>query len=144
MRIIDLRNCDEIIESIKYLPDNKAAGLDSIVAELLKSGGLSLVKALIEMIQQVWIEETLPESWTEGLLCPVYKKFDWKNYRIICLLNVAYKVLAKVLHSRLLPYANAVVQQFNITTHHLFIDFKATYETIARNEIYVIVVELDN
>jgi hypothetical protein len=56
--IIDLRSCDEIIESIKYLPDNKVAGLDSIAAELLKSGRPSLVKAPNEMIQQVRIGET--------------------------------------------------------------------------------------
>jgi hypothetical protein len=28
--------------------------------------------------------------------------------------------------------------EFNITTRHLFIDFKAAYDTITRNEIYVI------
>jgi hypothetical protein len=49
------------------------------------------------MIQQVWISETLLESWTEGLLCPVYKKGD------------------KL----------------------------AAYDTITRNENYVIMVELD-
>jgi hypothetical protein len=64
----------------------------------------------------------------------------------------------------LLPHANAAVQhyqvgfqsgksttdqlfalrqilkkcsEFNITTHHLFKDFKAAYETIIRNEVYV-------
>jgi hypothetical protein len=68
-----------------------------------KGCGPSLVNALNEMIQQVWIGETLPESWTEGVLCPVYKKcdkLDCKNYRGICLLNVAYKVFAKVLQTR--------------------------------------------
>jgi hypothetical protein len=75
-------------------------------------------------------------------------------------LNVAYKVFAKILYDRLLPYATAAVQhyqagfqsgesttdhfvalhqilekcnEFNITTHHLFIDFKAAYDTIIRN-----------
>jgi hypothetical protein len=33
--------------------------------------------------------------------------------------------------------------EFNITTHHFFISFKAAYDTITRNEIYVIMVELD-
>jgi hypothetical protein len=66
----------------------------------------------------------------------------------------------------LLPNANAAVQhyqagkstteqlfalrqilekcnEFNITTHHLFIDFKAAYDTIIRNEVYVGMSELN-
>jgi hypothetical protein len=39
-------------------------------------------------------------------------KPDCKNYRGICHLKVAYKIFAKVLHSCLLPYANAVVQHY--------------------------------
>jgi hypothetical protein len=77
---------------------------------------------------------------------------------------VTYKAFAKILNDRLLPHANAAVQhnqagfksgksttdqlfalrqilekcnEFNITTHHLFIDFKAAYDTILRNEVYV-------
>jgi hypothetical protein len=33
--------------------------------------------------------------------------------------------------------------EFNITPHHLFIDFKAAYETIIRNEVYVGMSELN-
>jgi hypothetical protein len=46
----------------KYLKNNKAAGSDSISAELLKNGGPNLVNALHELIQQAWTSETLPES----------------------------------------------------------------------------------
>jgi hypothetical protein len=80
-------------------------------------------------------------------------------------LNVTYKVFTKILYDRLLPHANAAVQhyqagfqsgksttdqlfalrqilekcnEFNITTHHLFIDFKAAYDTIIKNEVYKI------
>jgi hypothetical protein len=89
---------------------------------------------------------------------------------LICLLNVTYKVFAKTLYDRLLPHANVAVQhyqagfqsgystteilfalhqilekcnEFNITTHHLFIDFKAAYDTIIRNEVYVGMSELN-
>jgi hypothetical protein len=84
-------------------------------------------------------------------------------------LNVTYKVFANILYDRLLPHAKAAVQhyqagfqsgksttdqlfalrqilekcnEFNITTHHLFIDIKAAYDTI-RNEVYVGMSELN-
>jgi hypothetical protein len=171
---IDLPSREEIDEALKYL-NNKANGVDSIAPELLKNGGPNLVDGLHEVIQHAWTSETLPRSWTKGLLCPVYKKgdkVDSKNYRGICLLNVTYKVFAKILYDRLLPDANATVQhyhagfqsgksttdqlfacilrqilekcnEFNFTTHHLFIDFKAAYDTIIRNEVYVGMSELN-
>jgi hypothetical protein len=45
---------------LKYLKNNKAAGTNSIAAELLKNGGPNLVDAVI---QQAWTSETLPRSW---------------------------------------------------------------------------------
>jgi hypothetical protein len=83
---------------------------------------------------------------------------------------VTYKVFSKILYDRLLPHANAAVQhyqvgfqsgklttdqlfalrqilvkcnEFNITTHHLFIDFNAAYDSIIRNEVYVGMSELN-
>jgi hypothetical protein len=80
---IDLPSREEIEGALKYLKNNKAAGADSIAAELLKNGGPYLVDALHAVIQQAWNSETLLRSWTEGVLCPVYKKgdkLDFKNY----------------------------------------------------------------
>jgi hypothetical protein len=97
-------------------------------------------------------------------------KLDCKNYGWICLLNVTYKVFTEILYDHLLPHANTAVQhyqagfqsgkpktdqllalrqvlekfnEFNITTHHLFIDFKAAYDTIIRNEVYAGMSELN-
>jgi hypothetical protein len=85
-------------------------------------------------------------------------------------LNMTYKVVAKILYDRLLLHANETVlnyqagfqsgksatdqlsalhqilekyNEFNITTHHLFIDFKAAYDTIIRNKVYVGMSELN-
>jgi hypothetical protein len=69
---IDLPSCEKIEGALKYLKNNKATGADSITAELLKNGGPNLVDALHEVIQQAWTSETLPRSWNEGLLCPLY------------------------------------------------------------------------
>jgi hypothetical protein len=81
---------EEIEVALKYLKNNKAA------AELLENSVPNLVDALREVIQQAWTGETLPRSWTEWVLCPVYKKgdkHDCKNYLRICLLNVTPKNL---------------------------------------------------
>jgi hypothetical protein len=84
---IDLPSREEIEGALKYLKNNKAAGADSIAAELLKNGGPNLVDALHAVTQQARTGETLPRSWTEEVLCPVYKKgdkLDCKNFRGIC------------------------------------------------------------
>jgi hypothetical protein len=73
---INLPSREKIERALKDLRNDKAAGADSIAAELLKNGEPNLVDALHEVIQQTWTSETLPRSWTEGVLCPLYKKGD--------------------------------------------------------------------
>jgi hypothetical protein len=50
---IDLPSREKIKGALKYLKNNKEAGVDSITAEHA-------------VIQQAWTGETLPRSWTEG------------------------------------------------------------------------------
>jgi hypothetical protein len=102
----------EIEGALKYIKNNKAAGTDSIAAKLLKNCGPNLVDALHAVIQQA---ETLPRSWTEGVLCPVYKKgdkLDCKNYRGICLLNVTDNSSPKFYTTAFYP---TLTRSFSIT-----------------------------
>jgi hypothetical protein len=55
---IDLPSREEIEGRSKYLKNNKAAGSDSISAELLKNDSPNMVDALHEMILQAWTSET--------------------------------------------------------------------------------------
>jgi hypothetical protein len=87
---IELTSREEIEGALKYLKNNKAAGSDFIAAELLKNGEPNLMDASHD---------------SAGL---DYR--DTKNYRGIFLLNLTYKVFAKILYNRLLPHANAAVQ----------------------------------
>ena len=158
----------EVEEEIRRLKNNKAAGNDHLPSELLKHGGDALARALHWVIGKIWDEETLPEEWMEGIVCPIYKKgdkLDCGNYRAITLLSAAYKVLSQLLCRRLTPIAKDFVGQyqagfmgarattdqifalrqvlqkcreFNVTTHHLFIDFRAAYDTIDREELWTI------
>jgi hypothetical protein len=62
--------CREEIEmALKYLKNNKAAY--SVAAELLKNDGPQLVDALKEVIQLAWTSDTLLDSWTTWIECPV-------------------------------------------------------------------------
>ena len=169
---VDLPTYGEVKNAIASLKNNKSPGPDSIPAELFKHGGEKLVDVLHNVIVRVWQSEILPEEWLNGALCPLHKKGDklyCSNYRGICLLNTAYKVFARLLYTRLEPYAEdctgdyqagfradrstsdqifAIRQilektrEFNIETHHLFIDFKAAYDTINRMEMLKIMKEL--
>ncbi|XP_038116830.1 uncharacterized protein LOC119769021 [Culex quinquefasciatus] len=66
----------------------------------------NLTKILHQIILRIWCEEQLPTDWLDGLVTPIYKKgqrLDCANYRGITILNAAYKVLSRILWSKLRP-----------------------------------------
>ena len=156
----------EIQQEIKKLKNNKAAGKDRLPAELFKYGGEKLARALHSVITKIWEEEKLPEEWMDGVVCPIYKKgdkLDCCNYRGITLINAAYKILSQILCRRLSPLAKSFVgpyqagftgarattdqifslrqilekcREYNVPTHHIFIDFKAAYDTVDREQLW--------
>jgi hypothetical protein len=88
---------EEINETIKNMKPNKAAGPDEILPEFIKNGGLTLKQKIHKLIVKIWKQEKIPGEWSEGILCPMYKKLDRKqcnNYRGTSLLNITYKFFA--------------------------------------------------
>lgn len=170
--IIEPPTRQEVKDALNGLKNNKSPGPDGLPVELFKHAGSVVLDVLHGIVQSVWNNEILPEEWLEGALCPLHKKGDkllCENYRGICLLNSGYKVFAKILHSRLMPYAESVVgeyqcgfrrdrsttdqlfnvrlilqkgREFKINTHHLFIDFKAAYDSVKRLELFRVMHEL--
>lgn len=71
------------------------------MSELLKEGGSTLIMNLKQLINKIWIEETMPKPWQVSvLLCTIYKKLDvidFKNYKVISLLNAPYKDLSNTI-----------------------------------------------
>jgi len=157
---------EEVREVVVALKNNKSTGSDNIPAELFKYGGEALLHSLHDLLVNIWRTEELPQEWKVGIICPLYKKgdkLDCTNYRGITLLNVAYKILANVLYNRLLPYAEAAIgeyqcgfrkdrstsdqmfsirqilekyREFQKDTHHLFVDFKAAYDSVLRDKLW--------
>lgn len=156
---------EEVRISIQSLKNNKSPGSDGLAAELFKAGGDNLVGCMHQIMVRIWKEECMPDEWNKSIICPIFKKGDrleCSNYRGISLLNVAYKILSKIICLRLKPYMEYNIgkyqcgfrpgksttdqiftlrqilektREFNITTHHLFVDFKAAYDSIERDEL---------
>ena len=58
------------------------------MSELLKYGGVSMVKMLGKLYALIWKEECVPMKWREGLIVSLFKKGDKEdpgNYRGIML-----------------------------------------------------------
>lgn len=153
------------------LTNRKIPEKDNLPAELVKFGGMRTITAIHKIIQQIWIEEILPKDWEEGVICPIYKKgdkFECGNYRGITLLNVAYKILSITIKNRLEPYIEQILGEyqagfrrnrstldqlftvrqtlrrweFGIDVFQLFIDFKQAYDSIDKESLHSVMLNL--
>ena len=87
---------------------NKASGCDGI-PELFKALKDDAIKVLHSICQQIWKTQQQPQDWKRSILIPTPKKGSTKecaNHRTTVLISHASKVKVKILHARLLHYAN--------------------------------------
>ncbi len=166
-----LPSIEEVAAAIKKLKNNKAPGDDGLPGELFKAGGECLRELIHKLIVSIWSEERLPKEFKTSVICPLFKKgckLECKNYRGISLLPTAYKILSNILAARLEPLAEDFLQSYqagfrrglsttdqifclrlitqksyemNTEVLNLFIDFKAAYDTIIREELWGIMVQ---
>jgi hypothetical protein len=152
----------EMEAAIRKLKNNKAPGMDLIQAEMIRNAGTEYFKHLHHLIVKTWLTETIPEEWNLSIIFPIHKKGDvtiCTNYRGISFLCITYKKISNILFQRLSPYVENIIgdyqcgfrqgistseqifnirqilekcSEFGIEAHHLFIDFKAAYDSIDR------------
>jgi sorting nexin-29 len=157
---------EEIEEAIEKLKNNKAPGINSIQAALLKYGSQEFIQILQKLLELTWRKESIPNEWRNRIICPLHKRGDplqCINYRGMTLLNTTYKVFSKILYAKLLPYAEKVLGNYksgfqrgkstldlihtlkqilektgelSIETHHLFINFSSAYDSINRYQLF--------
>ena len=97
----------EVSHAVKAIRNNKSAGSDGIVSELIKYGGKPLCEMLLAVLNLVWDNEYAPSYWREGLIVSLFKKGDREdpdNYRGITLLNVVGKLYSRMINNRLLKH----------------------------------------
>ena len=100
----DLPSTEELQRAIRCLRNHKAAGASAILPEMVKCGGAAFREGFLSLIRKVWEEGSLPQAWKDANLVPIPKKGDLSlcdNWRGIALLDVAGKVVVRLVQNRL-------------------------------------------
>ena len=98
----------EVEKAINQLKNDRAAGINRIIGEIMKEGGEILTQAVGKMCCEAWRLEQVPRDWMQGVIFPLYKEGDNRdplNYRGITLLSIVGKVYNRVLTERLVRFA---------------------------------------
>ena len=116
----------EVQQTIKDLPNGKAAGIDGIPHEFWKTladrhvnrtkaniPSFDIVKCLTTVYNDIEKYGVSPTTnFAKGWMCPIYKKGDTAeicNYRPITVLNTDYKIMTRILTTRLSVVAPKLV-----------------------------------
>jgi hypothetical protein len=94
----------ELNLAINSLSSKKAPGSDGIVNEVWKNLNDRHRLTLLDCINDVWRQETLPDNWSEIIVVPIYKKgshSDPQNFRPISLVNTCLKLITSLMTIRL-------------------------------------------
>uniref|UniRef100_A0A3B1J3P5 Reverse transcriptase domain-containing protein n=1 Tax=Astyanax mexicanus TaxID=7994 RepID=A0A3B1J3P5_ASTMX len=104
---------EEIIEVIKGLHDGKTPGPDGLPAELYKACVNEVINLLQNYFNEGLSEGKMNEDFYKSVITLIYKKGDQNeldNWRQISLLNIDYKILAKILMNRLNQHLEKIIE----------------------------------
>ena len=156
----------EIKSAINKLKNYKSPGPDGLPAEFYKCGTNALAPVIKAQTDIIWREGRIPNSWKNGTIIVLPKKgnlSECKNWRGITLLNTIIKILAIVIHDRLLPVVDELLRpeqagfrknrsctdhvntlriiveqsvEWQAKLYLLFVDFERAFDTIHRTAIW--------
>ena len=89
-----------------------------MLSKLIQAGGSKLYDEIHKPILLIWNKKKLPLEWWESIIVPIHKKGDRKNFNNfegITLLCPSYKILSKVLLSRMHTYTNENIGKYECT-----------------------------
>ena len=111
-RPFDMKEIREVVFSMKH---NRAPGPDSIPAEFFQEFWDTIKDDLFNLFQDFHAGTLNIERLNFGVVTLIPKvpnAIDIKAFRPICLLNVCYKIITKVLTNRLASCINKVISDF--------------------------------
>lgn len=99
---------EELKGAVKRLSKGKAPGSDGIPNEVWKAFPENNELKLLEMLNTCLKNKAFPESWSEIVIVPIYKKNDKnlpENYRPVSLANTILKLFTSMISKRLLEWS---------------------------------------
>jgi exonuclease III/ribonuclease HI len=99
---------DQVRDVIHSFKTRKAPGSDKMHPELWKDAPPSLINILTDTINQALKTAKIPNAWRGGTIRFLLKKqpdTEFRNWRPVVLLQLAYKAYTKIINERLLSIA---------------------------------------
>ena len=96
--------CSEIKSAIQYLKINKVPGIDGIPAELLKKGGINVIKYFHQLCSTIWERKEWPDDWRTSFFVVLPKRgntSECSNNRTIALISHSSKTLLKIIANQM-------------------------------------------
>ena len=142
---------EELDKALFALKSGKATGWDEVPVELYKNSKTARDE-LYRIVRMIYDSEIVPPELVRGVFVMLYKKKDrnnFSNYRAICLLCHAYKLLSSVIAQRLhtdlsdvLPDSQAGFRKARGTRDNICI-LKWTIKMILREKRKAVVTFID-
>ena len=145
----------KVEEAIRKLPKNKAAGIDDLPAELLKTDNQKMTKIVCQLCNKVLESGEWPTDWLRTIFIPIPKivgTIEYAEHRIIALISHSSKVLLRILLSTMAKTAEEQMgfrkkvgtrdqifnirmimekaREFKIPLYMAFIDFKKAFDSV--------------
>lgn len=130
---------NEILTSIKKLPNKPTSGRDMIPSFLVKDCANCIVTPLYKIFNLILSTQIFPDVWKIARICPVLKGGDGSevtNYRPISILNNFAKVLEMSVYTSIFPQIKPLISNFQ----HGFMPCRSTVTNLI--EFYEDVAEI--
>ena len=120
-----------LVDSFKHLniSQGKSPGDDGLITELFKRftkrsrktkdnshpSSTAFIQRLLAMYNQILSERRFSKKWTNDILTLLFKKKSeknsLKNYRLITIMNVNYKIFTEILMQRFVKILDSVIEE---------------------------------
>ena len=158
-------NRKEVEVAHKGMKNGKAMGPDEIQVDTWKSSGEEGIDMLLDLLQQIFEQEKMPEEWRDSMIVPIFIENgdiqDCGNYRGINMIYHTTKIWERIIDRRLREETSIGEEQFGFMPdtgtsdaifavrqviekhremqkelHNVFIDLKKAQDRVPRQECW--------